>query len=202
MTRCMDCDAERKSDQCPLCGLTSAAAEVMLRRRLVQRTVVFLIGALVFVPASQVFPPLELDLIFILVGLLFFASLAMAFTVDFLARQRRDVEVLKRIYFGLIPLPWVFAAMLYCNGKFDAAAQTRYPAQVVSRFNMSGFLLKSRRLVVNSWRSEHGFEHVPVDLTDYTRFHPGDNVFVAIQPGALGIPWVLGVFRDDSTHPH
>jgi len=202
MTRCMDCGAERKADQCPVCGLTSAAAEVMLRRRLVQRTAVFLVGALIFVPASQIFPPLELDMIFILVGVLFFASLGMAFTIDFLARQRRDILVLKRIYFGLIPLPWIFAAMLYCNGKFDTSAQTRYPAQVVSRFNMSGFLLKSRRLVVNSWRSEHGYEHVPVDLTDYTRFHAGDNVFVAIQPGALGIPWVLGVFRDDSPHSH
>ncbi|HUK31979.1 MAG TPA: hypothetical protein VLV89_12750, partial [Candidatus Acidoferrum sp.] len=102
MTRCMDCGAERKADQCPVCGLTSAAAEVMLRRRLVQRTAVFLVGALIFVPASQIFPPLELDMIFILVGVLFFASLGMAFTIDFLARQRRDILVLKRIYFGLI----------------------------------------------------------------------------------------------------
>jgi hypothetical protein len=201
MTRCMDCGSERIADQCPSCGLTSAAAEVMLRRRLVQRTVVFLVGALVFVPASQVFPPLELDVMFIFVGLVFFAALAMAFTIDLLARQRRDVLVLKRIYFGLIPLPWVIAAMLYFNGKFDGAAQTRFHAQVVSRFNMSGFLLKSRRLVVNSWREGHTFERVPVDFTDYSRFQPGDNVFVAVEPGALGIPWVLGVYRDDSTHP-
>jgi hypothetical protein len=201
MTRCLDCGAERKADQCPSCGLTSAAAEVMLRRRLLRRTAVFLIGALLFVPASQVFPPLELDLIFIFVGLLFFGALAMAFTIDLLARRRRDVLIIKRIYFGLLPLPWVIAAMLFCNGKFDTATQTRYSAQVVGRFNMTGFLLKSRRLVVNSWREGHTFERVPVDLTDFTRFQPGDNVFVAIQPGALGIPWVLGVFRDDSTHP-
>jgi hypothetical protein len=197
----MDCGAERKSDQCPSCGLTSAAAEVMLRRRLVQRTVVFLVGALVFVPASQGFPPLELDVMFIFVGLIFFAALAMAFMIDLLARQRRDVLVLKRIYFGLIPLPWVIAGMLYFNGKFDGSTQTRYHSQVVSRFNMSGFLLKSRRLVVNSWREGHTFERVPVDFTDYSRFQPGDNVFVAVQPGAFGIPWVLGVYRDDSTHP-
>ncbi len=202
MTRCLDCGAERKADLCPSCGLTSAAAEVVLRRRLLWRTAFFLVGALVFVPSSQVFPPLDLDAIFIFVGLIFFAALTMAFTIDRLARQRRDVAVLKRIYFGLIPLPWVFAAMLYCNGKFDIAAQTRYSAQVVGRFNMSGFLFRSRRLVVNSWREGHSLERLPVDLTDYTRFQPGDNVFVAIQPGALGIPWVLGVFRDDSSHPH
>jgi len=200
MTRCLDCGAERKADQCPACGLTSAAAEVMLRRRLLWRTAIFLIGAIVFVPASQVFPPLELDTILIFVGLLFFAAIGLAFTLDRLARQRRDLEVLKRIYFGLIPLPWIFAAMLYCNGKFDTAAQTRYSAQVVGRFNMSGLVLRSRRLVVTSWRAGHSVERVPVDFDDYSRFHPGDNVFVAIQPGALGIPWVLGVFRDESSH--
>jgi hypothetical protein len=202
MSRCLDCGTEKKADLCPFCGLTSAAAEVVLRRRLLRRTAVFLIGALVFVPASQVFAPLELDVMFIFVGLLFFASLVMAFTIDRLARLRRDVTVLKRIYFGLIPLPWVFASMLYFNGKFDTAAQTRFSAQVVGRFNMTGLLFRSRRLVVNSWRSGHTFERLPVDLTDYMRFQPGDNVFVAVQPGALGIPWVLGVFRDDTTHSH
>jgi len=201
MTRCLDCGAERKADQCPACGLTSAAAEVVLRRRILRRTAVFLIGAIVFVPASQVFPPLELDAILIFVSLLFFAVIGLAFLLDRFARQRRSLELLKRIYFGLIPLPWVFAAMLYCNGKFDTAAQTRYSAQVVGRFNMNGLVLQSRRLVVTSWRAGHSVERVPVDLDDYSRFQPGDNVFVAVQPGVLGIPWVIGVFRDDTAHP-
>ena len=34
MTRCLYCGAERDADQCIACGLTSAAAEVMLRRKL------------------------------------------------------------------------------------------------------------------------------------------------------------------------
>ena len=71
MNRCLDCGAERDTDQCPACGLTSLAAEVVLRRKLVRRTALFLVGAVVFVPASQAFPPLEVDGILIFVGCCF-----------------------------------------------------------------------------------------------------------------------------------
>ncbi len=56
MTHCLNCGAEREKDQCLGCGLTSDAAEVMLRRRLVWRTAWFLVGAVLFVPVSQAFP--------------------------------------------------------------------------------------------------------------------------------------------------
>ena len=46
----------------------SEAAEVMLRKRLVHRTAWFLVGAIIFVPASQAFPPLEEDGILIFMG--------------------------------------------------------------------------------------------------------------------------------------
>ena len=71
MTRCLDCGAERVTDQCPSCGLTSAAAEVMLRRRLLRRTAVFLVGSLAFPYISQIYPPLDLDLMLVFYGLLF-----------------------------------------------------------------------------------------------------------------------------------
>src|SRR5579863_4252062 len=76
VTRCLDCGAERTADQCPSCGLTSAAAELVLRRRLIIRTAWFLIGALVFISASQIFPPLDLDEMLIFVGVVFFVGLA------------------------------------------------------------------------------------------------------------------------------
>jgi hypothetical protein len=201
MRRCLDCGAERDADQCPACGLTSAAAEVVLRRRLMLRTALFLVGSLLFVPASQVFPPLELDSIQIFVGIIFFVALGLAVLIDRRARQRGEVEILKRLYFGLLPLPWIVAALLFCNGKFDSNAQQRVSARVISRFHMPGFLLNSSRLVVTSWRSGHEVERVPVGSFDFGRFRPGDDVFVALQPGALGIPWVNGVYRDDSNGP-
>src|SRR6266702_3149279 len=71
MTRCLDCGADRTADQCSVCGLTSAAAELVVRRRLVRRTAFFLVGIIVFIAASQVFPALELDAILIFAGMLF-----------------------------------------------------------------------------------------------------------------------------------
>src|ERR1700721_2184822 len=59
MTRCLDCGSERTTDQCPSCGLTTAAAEVVFRRRLVFRTAIFLLGSLAFPYVSQIFPPLD-----------------------------------------------------------------------------------------------------------------------------------------------
>ncbi len=109
MTRCLDCGADRTADQCSACGLTSAAAELVVRRRLVRRTAFFLVGIIVFIAASRVFPPLEIDAILIFAGLVFFLSLALGYWIDLRARKRQEVEVLKRIYFGMIPVPWIFA---------------------------------------------------------------------------------------------
>src|SRR6202163_2408067 len=100
MNRCLDCGAERDTDQCQACGLTSAAAEVMLRRRLVRRTALFLVGAVVFVPVWQAFPPVELDTILIFVGVLFFVVLGLGLWMVNRARLRQEIEVLKRVYFG------------------------------------------------------------------------------------------------------
>ena len=79
MTRCLDCGSDRITDQCPACGLTSDAAELVVRRRLVKRTAFFLVGIIVFVVASQQFPALEIDSILIFGGLVFFCSLALGY---------------------------------------------------------------------------------------------------------------------------
>jgi len=34
-----------------------------------------------------------------------------------------------------------------------------------------------------------------VDADDFDRFQIGDTVVVAVEPGALGIPWYYGVYR-------
>src|SRR5580704_1566474 len=95
MTRCLNCGADRDADQCLACGLTSAAAEVMLRRRLVWRTAWFLVGAVLFVPVSQAFRPLELDCMMIFVGGLFFFVLGLGFWMVQRARKREEIEALK-----------------------------------------------------------------------------------------------------------
>ncbi|MBI3670124.1 MAG: hypothetical protein HY237_10140 [Acidobacteria bacterium] len=194
MTRCLDCGAERTSDQCSTCGLTSAAAEVMIRRRLVRRTAWFLLGAVAFLPASQVFPPLELDAILIFVGVLFFLVLGLGAWIDRRARGHAEIELFKRIYFGFIPVPWLLAGLLFVNGKFDTTPPLRQEATVVGKFSMPG-VLRNNRLVVTSWRGDQRIERLPVDRDDFNRFQRGDRIVVHLQEGIAGIPWVYAVYR-------
>jgi hypothetical protein len=196
MTRCLDCGAERIADQCPSCGLTSAAAEVMFRRRLWKRTAVFLIGSIVFPYASQFFPPLDLDLMLVFFGLLFFVGLAIAVILDRRAQKRQEIEVLKRVYSGFIPLPWILAAMLLANGALDSTKNVTYHSTTVdSRYNMPGIVRGTRRLFVHSWRDGQKIERLAVNSDDFDRFHAGDAVSVGVEPGALRIPWYYGVYR-------
>ena len=196
MTHCLDCGAERDSDQCASCGLTTAAAELVFRRKLIYRTLVFLAGSLCFPYVSAVFPPLDLDLMLVFFGVLFFIALILAVLLDRLARRHAEIEVIKRIFTGLIPLPWILTAILFVNGKFDSAKNIEYiPATVRDTFYMKGIVKGSRRLVVNSWRPGRKWERLAVEADDYDRFHVGDSLEVAIEPGLAGIPWVYGVYR-------
>ena len=194
MTRCLDCGADRTADQCPACGLTSAAAELVVRRRLVRRTAFFLVGIIVFIGASQVFPALEIDAILIFAGVVFFFSLALGYWIDVKARKRQEDEVLKRIYFGMIPVPWIFAGMLFLNGKLDTSRPVRIPATVVGKFSTNG-VPRSRRLVVTSWRGTRRIERIAVDQNDYDRFKRGDDIVIQVQTGTFDLPWVNGVYR-------
>ena len=202
MTRCLDCGSERVADQCPSCGLTSAAAEVMFRRRLFKRTAVFLSGSLAFPYVSQIYPPLDLDLMLVFFGALFFVALTIAVILDRRAQNRRELEVLKRVYLGFIPLPWIFATMLLANGALDSKQNvTYYPTTVFNRYNMPGIVRGTRRLIVRSWRDGEKVERLAVTSDDFDRFHANDAVSVGVKPGALGIPWYFGVYRLSAPPP-
>jgi hypothetical protein len=194
MTRCLDCGSDRVADQCPFCGLTSAAAELVVRRRLVKRTGIFLIGIIAFVAASQVFPAVDLDSILIFGGLVFFLSLVLGYWIDYRARKHLEIEVIKRIYFGMIPVPWIFAGLLFLNGQLDHSRPIQVPASVVGKFATGG-LPRSRRLLVTSWRMGRRIERIPVGQNDFDRFQRGDKIIIQEQKGALGVPWVSGVLR-------
>jgi hypothetical protein len=196
MTRCLNCGSERQGDECPSCGLTSSIAELVFRPRFMKRTAVFLAGSLLFPYISQLYPPLDLDWMLVFFGLIFFIGLTVAVFVDRGARNGKDIEVLKRIYAGFIPLPWILAATLFLNGKLDSPKNVvYYPTTVQSRFNMRGMVRGSRRLFVRSLRPGQKVERLAVDIDDYDRFHDGDPVVVGVAPGALGINWFYGIYR-------
>jgi hypothetical protein len=195
MTRCLNCGSERDADQCLSCGLTSAAAEVVLRGKLVRRTALFLLGAMLFVPVSQAFPPLELDGIMIFVGVLFFAVLGLGLWMIQRARAHQEIEVIQRIYFGFLPLPWILSALLFVNGRLDTTPPQIETTSVVGKFRMPGAVLRTQRLIVVSWRPGERIERVNVSLDDYDRFQIGDAVVVQVGSGVAGIPWIYGVYR-------
>lgn len=168
----------------------------MFRRRLLKRTAVFLLGSLAFPYVSQIYPPLDLDVILVFFGMIFFIALTLAIILERRARNHQEIEILKRIYSGFVPLPWILAATLFINGRLDSAKVVQYyPTTVESRFNMKGIVRGSRRLLVRSWREGQHVERLAVDADDFDRFHDGDAIVVGIAPGALGIPWYYGVYR-------
>jgi len=197
MTRCLDCGSDRNADQCPSCGLTSDAAEFLFRKRMLKQTTFFLAGSLLFPYITQTYPPLDLDLMLVFFGVLFFVALAIAAILDRRARKHQEIEILKRVYAGFIPLPWILAASIFLNGRLDSVTKPVYvPERVEGKFLMKGLVRGTRRLVVGSWRPGQKVERLAVDADDYDRFRVGDKIEVAVQPGVLGIPWVYGVYRE------
>lgn len=192
MTRCLNCGAERDADVCEACGLGSTAAEFTLRKTLLNRTAIFLLGALAFVAAASRYPAVDLDGILIFIGVLFFLTLTLGIVVERLALRHGEVETWKRVYYGLIPLPWLLGALMLGNGALDSSKPHVEAARVMGKFAMVG-PVPSRRLIVTSWRDGHRVERVPVDRGDFDRFNTGDDVEVQVHDGLVGIPWVSGV---------
>jgi hypothetical protein len=168
----------------------------MFRRRFVKRTALFLAGSLAFPYVSQIYPPLDLDLMLVFFGVIFFLALAIAVVLERRSRKHQELETLKRIYAGFIFLPWILAGMLVVNGRLDSQKNLAYhPATVYGRYNMPGIVRGTRRLIVRPLVEGPKYERLAVNADDYDRFKPGDQVNVGIEPGALGIPWYYGVYR-------
>lgn len=192
MTHCLNCGAERVQDVCDACGMPSSIAELALRKRLLNRTAFFLLGAIAVVVAGVRYPPLELDGMLIFIGVLFFLTLGIAIWVERRALKHQEVELLKRVYYGLIPVSWLLAILLLGNGALDHSRPDIEPSRVVGTFSMPG-PIPMHRLIVNSWRDGHGIERIAVGVQDFDRFKAGDPINVEVGGGLIGIPWVRGV---------
>src|SRR5258707_3146928 len=200
MTRCLDCGSERTTDQCPSCGLTTAAAELTFRRRLMRQTGIFLLGSLALPYISQIYPPLDLDLILVFFGLIFFGALTLAVILERRARHHQEIELMKRGYNGFIPLPWILAGTLFINGRLDSQKNVvYYPTVVVGRFNMKGIVKGSRRLVVRSWREGQRGGGLAGGIEEFDPFPPSDAICGWGGPGGLASSLDLPGDRRSST---
>ncbi len=196
LRRCANCGAERASagpdEVCEYCHLAPAEANRAMRRGLVNRFGIFLLGTIAFFVPCFLYPPLELDGILIFIGVIFFATIFLAVWVERRALRRQEVELVKRIFHGLVPLPWLLGTLLFVNGALDRSPPQNFQATVVSRFAMPG-LLPMHQLIVTSWR-DGGLERLAVTRQDFDLFHNGDAVEVRVQSGLVGIPWLFGVY--------
>lgn len=196
MRYCLNCGAEDPSEPCGLCGFTGQLAAFVFRRRLVYLTAIFLLGTMAFLPAAQGYPPLDLDQMLVFLGAVAAVALVLAIVLDRRARRNQPLEALRRVFRGLLPLPWMLSVLLYVNGRFDQSQPAVAVTHVVSKFTMPG-LVRPHRLIVRSWRPDGRLERLPVGEDDYARFSAGDTVDVRIAPGLAGIPWVYSVLRHE-----
>jgi hypothetical protein len=192
--RCLNCDAVLEGPVCDVCGLTPTAASLVLRRKLILRTGIFMLGSIAFLTAAYMFPPLEMDKMLIFCGAIFFFGLALAVWVERGALGGGSIEIRKRLFMALVPIPWLLASLLVVNAKLDDSPVHDWETRVVGKFSMSA-MAPTRRLVVVSWRDGHSYERVPVSQGEYSEFHIGETVIVEIRSGLAGIPWVAGLVQ-------
>lgn len=190
--RCLNCDTVMTGPVCEGCDLTEAAASLVVRRKVILRTGMFLLGSLAFVAATYRFPPLAMDKMLVFAGVIFFVGLGLAVWVERGALRGSQIAIRKSLFTSMVLIPWLLAGMLVVNAKLDDAPIRDWTTRVVEKFSMSA-IVPTRRLVVLSWRPGHEYEHVPVSEGEYSRFHVGERVVVEIHPGLAGIPWVAGV---------
>ncbi len=152
----------------------------------------FLLGSMAFLAATYRFPPLEMDSMLVFCGAIFFVGLALAVWVERGALKGGSIEIRKRIFMALVPIPWLLAGLLVANAKLDNSPVHDRETRVVGKFSMSA-MVPTRRLVVISWRAGRRYERVPVSQDEYSEFSVGEKVVVEVHSGLAGIPWVAGV---------
>ncbi len=197
MKRCANCGAVTMGGDCSRCGMDAVAAQAKFRQSFANRTAVFLVGGLAFVVASGLYPPVDIDGMLIFVGILFFVTLGIGLWLERRAVRQLDIEILKRIYFGFVPVPLLLGVLLLGNGGLDHGPLVGQPTAVVGKFSMRG-PWPGHRLVVYSWRDGQRYERISVNTTDFDLYTVGDPLVVNVKSGLVGIPWVAGVYRRES----
>src|SRR5690348_15848669 len=80
-----------------------------MRRSLVNRLGIFLLGAIAFLVPCFLYPPLDLDGILIFFGVIFFITIGLAMWAERRSIRSQEVELLKHVFQSLVLIPWLFA---------------------------------------------------------------------------------------------
>src|SRR5215470_12191910 len=74
------------------------------------------LGGIAPVPVCDAdLPAAHLDLMLVFFGVLFFVALTITVILDRRARKHQEIEILKRVYAGFVPLPWLLATAIFLN---------------------------------------------------------------------------------------
>jgi hypothetical protein len=93
-------------------------------------------------------------------------------------------------------------AVTLVNGALDFSAPIEAKAQVVAIDGVEvdlGHSVSVSWVDLRSWRAG-GLERIFLHEPERRRMWPGQAVVVSVHPGALGIPWVSRVTRDDEVY--
>ncbi len=109
---------------------------------------------------------------------------------------------LERVTLLLIVVFVGYGAVALANGALDFSAPAETKSQIIT---IEGAEVDLGRFVsvswadLRSWRAE-GLERIFLHEHERRRTWPGQAVLVSVHRGALGIPWVSRVTRDDEAH--
>ncbi len=198
--RCPNCNGPLEDDWCDACQMDLPGLRRAAFRRLISKLGIFLLGILALVPGTRIYPPLEIDRMFIFFGVLFVVTLGLVMWVEYQLRRDRPAEIGSRILRSLVIVPWILTGLLLANGRFDRDPPQQHQAQVAGTFRSAGMVMTDR-LVLPSWRSGRRWERVAVSARFIAGIRPGDSVQVFIKPGLAGIAWVAGVEKLESLPP-
>jgi len=160
----------------------------MFRRRFLKPRYFFLPGRCVSLRQPDL-SPLDLDLMLVFRRHILRRA-GIAVVLDRRARNRQDLEVLKRIYAGFIPLPWILARRIL-QWEIGYTKKLSYHAATVDgRYNRPGVVRGTRRLSCARGRdrSTKGWRWMPTTSTVSRLAIPGS---VGVEPGAAWHSLVL-----------
>ncbi len=112
-------------------------------------------------------------------------------------RFHRSVQWIDRGAMAAMGLFVAYSAILYANGRFDLSAPTEQQAEIaaMAKTKLPGPLFGEASLA--TIRSAGSDATIMLAGREPSQLWPGEPVLVQVRAGALGLPWVAKIERDE-----